>query len=288
MKKLYRTLLPYLLISPNVIIYAVFVLFPLFWVFYLSFTDYTIMSPAKWVGLNNYKAMLTDSIFHKAFRNTMFYWIGTIVPIMFLGLLIAVLLNSKFRGMAAFRAAVYLPGIISSVAVALTWFWLLNPTQGPINKFLEFVGIPTLDWLQSTKAALPAVMVVGIWMGIGFAMIIYLSGLQGIPDHLYEAASIDGATGMRQFFSITIPMLKPVTFFLFVTVTIRSFQVFDLVFVMTGGGPVNSTTTIVNEIFKGGFQEYKMGYASSLAILLLMITLLITLINYRFGSKQDV
>lgn len=288
MKKLYHTILPYILILPNTLIYAVFVLLPLVWVFYLSFTEYSVLTPAKWIGLGNYKAMLSDSIFQKAMMNTMLYWVGTIIPVMFIGLIVAVLLNSKVRGMAAFRAAVYLPGIISSVAVALTWLWLLNPTQGPINMFLELLGFNTLDWLQNTKTALPAVMVVGVWTGIGFAMIIYLSGLQGISDQLYEAASIDGASAVRQFFAITIPMLKPVTFFLLVTVTIRSFQVFDLVYVLTGGGPVNSTTTIVNEVFKAGFQEYKMGYASSLAIILLLITLLITLVNYRFGSKQDV
>lgn len=288
MKKLYHTILPYILILPNTLIYAVFVLLPLVWVFYLSFTEYSVISPAKWIGLGNYKAMLSDSIFQKAMMNTMLYWVGTIIPVMFIGLIVAVLLNSKVRGMAAFRAAVYLPGIISSVAVALTWLWLLNPTQGPINMFLELLGFNTLDWLQNTKTALPAVMVVGVWTGIGFAMIIYLSGLQGISDQLFEAASIDGASAVRQFFAITIPMLKPVTFFLLVTVTIRSFQVFDLVYVLTGGGPVNSTTTIVNEVFKAGFQEYKMGYASSLAIILLLITLLITLVNYRFGSKQDV
>ncbi|MBD2872769.1 carbohydrate ABC transporter permease [Paenibacillus arenilitoris] len=288
MKKLYHTILPYILILPNILIYAVFVLLPLVWVFYLSFTEYSVISPAKWIGLGNYKAMLSDSIFQKAMMNTMLYWVGTIIPIMFIGLIVAVLLNSKVRGMAAFRAAVYLPGIISSVAVALTWLWLLNPTQGPINMFLELLGFNTLDWLQNTKTALPAVMVVGAWTGIGFAMIIYLSGLQGISDQLYEAASIDGASAVRQFFAITIPMLKPVTFFLLVTVTIRSFQVFDLVYVLTGGGPVNSTTTIVNEVFKAGFQEYKMGYASSLAIILLLITMLITLVNYRYGSKQDV
>ncbi|SFF14234.1 multiple sugar transport system permease protein [Paenibacillus algorifonticola] len=287
MRKLYHTSLPYLMIFPNVFIYVVFILLPLVWVCYLSLTDYNVLSPGKWVGLENYTMMLADDIYLKAVRNTIFYWVGTTLPTMFLGLLIAVLLNSKIRGLAVFRAAVYLPGIMSSIAVALTWLWLLNPTQGPINHFLDWIGLPSLDWLQNMKAALPAVTVVGTWMGVGFAMIIYLSGLQGIPDHLYEAASIDGAAGVRKFVSITIPMLKPVTFFLFVTVTIRSFQVFDLVYVLTGGGPVNSTTTIVNEVFKAGFQEYRMGYASSLAISLLLITMLITLINYKFGSKQD-
>ncbi len=287
MKSRWNTVLPYLMISPYVFIYLLFILVPLIWVFYMSFTDYNPMKAGVWVGLKNYRQLLNDQIFHAAFRNTMVYWLFTVIPSMALGLSAAIFLNLKTRGVSLFRALIYLPGVMSGVAVAMTWLWLYNPRGGPINGILQTFGITGADWLRNTSTALPAVIVVGIWMGIGYCMIIYLAGLQGIPEQLYEAADIDGASRGRQFISITVPLLKPITFFLFIICTINSFQVFDIVYVMTGGGPANRTNTIVNEIVSTGFRTFNMGYASTIAIFLLLITFLFTAVNYKMNSKQS-
>ncbi|CAM4175908.1 sugar ABC transporter permease [Paenibacillus alkaliterrae] len=282
----WNRLLPYLMIFPNVAIYFVFIFIPVLWAIYLSFTNYTILSPGQWVGLANFESLLKDGIFHKAFWNTMIFWVLKVMPTMMIGLIVATLLNAKIRGVAWFRGAIYLPGVLSSVAVSMAWLWLLDPRSGPVNAIVKLLGIPPQNWLQDLALAMPAVIVISIWTNIGFAMIIYLAGLQGIPSHLYEAASIDGATGLKKFIYITVPMLKPITFFLFITLTIRSFQVFDIVYILTGGGPLNSTTTIVNQIVKTAFEEYKMGYASAQAIVLLLLTIIVTIVNYRVGSKR--
>ncbi|MFE5321631.1 carbohydrate ABC transporter permease [Paenibacillus sp. NPDC056579] len=282
-----NNLLPYVMIFPNVAIYFVFIFIPVVWAIYLSFTNYTILNPGKWVGLSNYAALLKDGIFQKAFWNTMIFWVFKVVPTILLGLVIAVMLNVKIRGVAVFRGAIYLPGVLSSVAISMAWLWLLHPRNGPINAIVKLLGFAPQNWLQDPVLALPVVIAVSIWTNIGFAMIIYLAGLQGIPSHLYEAAAIDGATGIKKFLHITVPMLKPITFFLFITLTIRSFQIFDIVYILTGGGPLNSTTTIVSQIVKTAFEEYKMGYASAQAIVLLFITVIVTFVNYRFGSSRS-
>ncbi|MBW7458913.1 sugar ABC transporter permease, partial [Paenibacillus sepulcri] len=196
------------------------------------------------------------------------------------------LLTMKLRGLAVFRALIYLPGVISSVAVAMTWLWLLDPLQGPVNRLLDVVGIGGQNWLQDPHTSLGSVIVIGIWTGMGYAMIVFLAGIQGIPETLYEAAGLDGASGIKKFWFITLPLLKPMTLFLFITATIRSFQVFDLVYILTGGGPANSSTTIVTQIVGASFQEYRMGYASAMAVFLLAATLAITLIQYGIGSRN--
>ncbi|MEK8127895.1 sugar ABC transporter permease [Paenibacillus filicis] len=286
MQKGLNRIIPYLLILPNFILFTVFILIPIFWIFYLSLTDYTMLNSPVWSGFKNYVRLLHDDIFHRAIKNTALFWIGTVVPGMAVGLVLANLLSMKLRGLAVFRAIIYLPGVISSVAVSLTWLWLFDPRQGPINGLLETLGIGGRNWLQDPETSLWSVIVVGTWTGIGYAMIIFLAGIQSISEHLYEAASLDGATGLKKFWFITVPLLKPMTLFLFITATIRSFQVFDLVFVLTGGGPANSSTTIVSQIVSASFQEYKMGYASAMAVFLLAATLIVTLIQYAVGNRN--
>ncbi|MGG4144342.1 sugar ABC transporter permease [Paenibacillus algorifonticola] len=287
MQKGWNRFIPYFLILPNVLLFTVFILLPLLWIFYLSLNDYTMLNAPKWVGLKNYSLLLKDSIFHQAVKNTALYWIGTVVPSMALGLVLANLLSTRLKALPAFRALIYLPGVISSVAVAMTWLWILDPLQGPLNSLLGLIGIDGRNWLQDPATSLPTVIVIGIWTGIGYAMIVFLSGIQSISESLYEAASLDGASVLKKFCYITVPLLKPMTLFLFVTATIRSFQVFDLVFVLTGGGPANSSTTIVTQIVGASFQEYRMGYASAMAVFLLALTLFITLIQYAIGSRNQ-
>jgi len=287
MQKGWNRVIPYLLILPNVLLFAVFVLVPILWIFYLSLTDYSMLSAPVWTGLANYSRLLHDSIFHRAVANTAWYWIGTVVPGMAIGLVLANLLSMKLRGLASFRALIYLPGVISSVAVAMTWLWMLDPAQGPVNPLLEFFGIEGRNWLGDPATSLETVIVIGVWTGIGYAMIVFLAGIQSIPESLYEAASLDGASGFRKLWHITVPLLKPMTLFLFITATIRSFQVFDLVYVLTGGGPANSSTTIVTQIIGASFQEYRMGYAAAMAVFLLAATLVVTLIQYGIGSRNQ-
>lgn len=287
MQRGWNRFIPYFLILPNVLLFTVFILVPLLWIFYLSLNDYTMLNAPKWVGLKNYSLLLNDSIFHQAVKNTALYWMGTVVPSMALGLVLANLLSMRLKALSAFRALIYLPGVISSVAVAMTWLWMLDPLQGPVNSLLGLIGIDGRNWLQDPATSLPTVIVIGIWTGIGYAMIIFLAGIQSISESLYEAASLDGASVLKKFLYITVPLLKPMTLFLFVTSTIRSFQVFDLVFVLTGGGPANSSTTIVTQIVGASFQEYRMGYASAMAVFLLALTLFITLIQYAIGSRNQ-
>ncbi|RXZ78382.1 sugar ABC transporter permease [Paenibacillaceae bacterium] len=287
MNRGWNRVVPYLLVLPNVLIFAVFVLFPVLWIIYLSFTDYTMLKPPAWTGSKNYSRLLHDSIFHKAVLNTVWYWLCTVVPSMLIGLVLAALLTMQLRLVAVFRAMIYLPGVLSSVAVAMTWLWLLDAQQGPVNRVLAVLGFAGKNWLRDPNTSLPSIIVIGIWTGLGFAMIVLLAGIQGISESLYEAAALDGATGLQKFRFITVPLLKPMLLFLFITATIRSFQVFDLVYILTGGGPANSSTTIVTQIVGASFQEYRMGYASSMAVFLLGITMTITLLQYWLGSRNQ-
>ncbi|WP_157794048.1 carbohydrate ABC transporter permease [Paenibacillus donghaensis] len=287
MNKGWNRIVPYLLIFPSMFLFLLFVLIPVLRIIYLSFTDYTMLQPPVWTGSANYTKLLHDPIFGKAVRNTACYWLGTVLPSMGLGLVLAAVLTLRLKGLAAFRALIYLPGVLSSVAVAMTWLWLLDPLQGPVNRMLSLFGVAGRNWLQSPDTSLGSVIVIGIWTGMGFAMIVLLGGIQGISESLYEAAALDGASGVRQFIHITLPLLQPILLFLFIISTIRSFQVFDLVYILTGGGPANSSTTVVTQIVSASFQDYRMGYASAMSVVLLAVTMAITLLQYKMGSRNS-
>ncbi|MGF9696619.1 carbohydrate ABC transporter permease [Paenibacillus sp. MABNR03] len=278
---------PYLFVFPSMLLFVWFGLIPIAWIVYLSFTDYSMLQPPVWKGLDNYVRLLQDPLFAKAVGNTAWYWLGTVLPSMAIGLVLAVLMSMRLKLLPLFRALIYLPGTLSSVAVAMTWLWLLDPSSGPVNRWLSFIGITGRNWLNSPDTSLASIIVIGIWTGIGFCMIVLLGGIQGISISLYEAAALDGASSLRQFFYITIPLLKPMLLFLFIIATIRSFQVFDLVYILTGGGPANSSTTIVSQIVNASFQEYRMGYASAMAVFLLLVTLAVTLLQYWLGGRNS-
>ncbi|AIQ65277.1 hypothetical protein PSTEL_21280 [Paenibacillus stellifer] len=286
MNKGWNRIVPYLLIAPSMLLFLVFVLIPVIRIIYLSFTDYTMLQPPVWTGGANYMKLAHDPVFGRAVANTAWYWLGTVLPSMVIGLVLAALLTVRLKGLAAFRALIYLPGVLSSVAVAMTWLWLLDPLKGPVNRVLSLLGIAGKNWLQSPDTSLGSVIVIGVWTGMGFAMIVLLGGIQSIPDSLYEAAALDGASGISQFTRITLPLLQPILLFLFIVSTIRSFQVFDLVYILTGGGPANSSTTIVTQIVGASFQDYRMGYASAMAVVLLAATMAITLLQYKLGSRN--
>lgn len=276
----------YLLIAPSYLIYTFFILIPVIWTIAMSFTDYDL-SKANFVGISNYIQLTKDPIFVKSVGNTLFYCVLAIVPAMVLGLALAMFLNQKLKGKGFLRTLFYLPNIFSMVAVSMAWLYLYDTTSGILNKVLKDIGMQAVPWISSASMAMISIAIMSIWSTTGYNMILFLSGLQGIPDYLYEAASIDGATSWKKFIHVTIPMLKPTTFFVFVMACINSFQVFGQVLIVTNGGPMNSTTTIAHQIYRNGFEYYKMGYASAQAVVLMVIIFAITLINMRFGGGDE-
>jgi ABC-type sugar transport system permease subunit len=275
----------YLFILPNYAIYVAFILVPALAVIYLGFTDYGFIAAPRFIGLQNYLRLPRDRVFMLAVGNTIQYWIITVGASMAIGLGLAVMLNKPLKGVGLFRGAFYLPNVLSLVAVALMWLWIYDPARGVLNTICFAMDLPASDWLSDPRLALYLVMVPGIWTMLGFNMVIYLAGLQAISPDYYEVARIEGASALEQFRFITIPLLRPITFFIFVMSSIRSFQVFDQIYIMTGGGPLNSTTTIAFEIYQNGFQFYKMGYASSMSVVLLVLVGTLTLVNFAYGKE---
>ncbi|MEU5716408.1 sugar ABC transporter permease [Streptomyces sp. NPDC020403] len=253
----------------------------------LAFTKYDVLTAPEFVGLANFRDMLDDAVFRKSVVNTLLYTFFTVPFGMALGLLVALALHTGLKARGLFRTAVFLPQVTATVAIALVWLWIYNPGNGLLNALLSFVGIDGPAWLSSTTWALPSVIVVGIWQGIGMKMLIYLAALQSLPKELYEAASVDGASKVRQFFSITLPLLKPATFFVLITSMISAFQSFDQIYILTDGGPANSTTMMTYEIYKSAFREFRVGYASAQSLVLFVLLMGFTLVNRRImgGSR---
>jgi len=279
----------YAMILPAYFVFAVFILIPIAVVFYYSITNFNMYSRPELVGIKNYLNLFHDGDFLISVRNTFVYTIFTLFPQLALGLLVAVLLYRKSRLLPIFRTAFYLPNVMSMVCISMVWLWIYDPTFGVLNTILKAFGCSTRQWLQDTKMALPCVILMSIWKSCGYSMVIFLSGLTSIPDSLYEAASLDGAGPIRKFWNITWPMLRPTTFFLLVTGIVNSFSVFEQVNIMTGGGPLKTTTTIVHQIYRRGFLEFKMGYASAMSVVLLAFSILVTIFVFRYGSSgQDV
>jgi len=240
----------------------------------------------EFVGLSNFVQIFNDRIFVQSFIHTIQYALLTVLPTLVLALLLAVLLNHKLKGIAVFRTALYFPYIASIVAVGAVWNMLFQPDFGPINEFLRFIGISKPPrWVVDVKWAMVAISIVSVWKYMGYYMIVYLAALQGISGSLYEAAGIDGANGFQKLRYITIPMLTPTTFFVLIMLTIQCFKVFDLVYVMTGGGPGNATKTLVNYIYEKAFTSWEFGPASAGALVLFSVVLVVTLIQFA-GEKK--
>ncbi|MFJ6015577.1 carbohydrate ABC transporter permease [Streptomyces sp. NPDC092952] len=247
----------------------------------LAFTKYDVLTAPQFVGLDNFREMLGDTVFRKSVVNTVVYTFFTVPFGMLLGLLVALALHTGLRARGIFRTAVFLPQVTATVAIALVWLWIYNPGNGLLNTLLSFLGIDGPAWLSSTTWAMPSVILVGIWQGIGMKMLIYLAALQSLPKELYEAASVDGASRVRQFFSITLPLLKPATFFVLITSMISAFQSFDQIYILTDGGPANSTTMMTYEIYKSAFREFRVGYACAQSLVLFVLLMGFTLVNRR-------
>ncbi len=276
----------YAFLAPSLMILLVFVLVPVIFSLYLSFHHWNVISVTKpFIGLENYKELFQDSLFWKAFKNTFVYSLH--VPLgMAIALGIAMLLNRKIRGVNIFRTLFFLPSISSFVAVALVWKLMYHPQFGLGNYILNFFGISGFSWLDDPSTALFSVMIMSIWLGIGYQMVIFLAGLQGIPTELYESALTEGASAWQQFRHITLPLLKPTTFFILVTSLIGSFQVFALVYVMTKGGPLQSTDVIVYHIYQNAWDYLQMGYASAMSWVLFIVIMVITWVQFKFLGKK--
>jgi multiple sugar transport system permease protein len=279
----------YLFILPGVLIFSVFTVFALGFTFYLSFHEWQIVSVDKpYVGLQNYKDMIHDERFRHAVINT-FYFSGAVVPLqMLFGLAIALLLNMGLRGRVFLRTLYYLPCVTPFVVSAIVWKWFYNGDFGIFNFYLLKAGLidAPVSFLSDQNLAMPSVIAMTVWGGIGFTMVVYLAGLQTIPEDLYEAAKVDGAGPWSRLWHITIPMLRPTTLFLAVIGIIFAFQQFTQVFIMTNGGPVDKTTTMLYYIYQSAFQFFEMGYASAIAFTLFLMLLVFSVLQLRLYRQQ--
>ena len=276
----------YLFVLPNFVGFFIFMMIPIVMGFIISLTNYDGFTKMDFVGLKNYIAMFKDDYFIVSVKNNFLYTLVTVPVTLVLSTLLAVALNTGIKGSSLFKTMYFFPYITSMVAIGIIWTLLFNPTVGPINNVLRAIGIANPPkWLLSTKSALWAVMIVAIWKGVGYYMVMILAGLQGIPKQLYEAAEVDGAGPVRKFFSITLPLLSPTTFMVTILSIISSFQVFDLIQIMTEGGPGRATNVLVYRIYQEGFQYMHYGYASAMANFLFAFILVVTLIQFR-GQKK--
>jgi multiple sugar transport system permease protein len=254
----------------------------------LSFTAYDIIHSPEFTGLENYATIFTDGLFWlSVLHNVIIAGIG--IPIsMFLALVFATMLNRALPGRGLFRVMIFLPHITATVAVAMIWLWIYSPSQsGLMNVVLGLVGIKPLPFLTNPDLALGSVILVTIWQGIGLKMLIYLAALQGVDTQMYEAADLDGANFVQKFFRITVPMLKPATFFILVTSLISNFQTFDLIYILTEGGPANSTSVVTYRIYQTAFQEFRVGLANAQSVILLLILVVLAFLSRRIVGGTD-
>ena len=274
-------------IAPNFIGFFLFTLIPVIFSLVLAFMKWDSFGTPEFVGLKNFSKMLNDDTFWISLKNTFLYTIGVVPLTLICSLGLAILLNKKIRGMKFFRTAFFLPYVTSLVAIAVVWNMLFHPTMGPINQFLKlFIENPP-GWTSSSDWALTAIVIVSVWRGMGYYMILYLAGLQSVPKELYEAASMDGAGKWKQFLNVTVPSLRPTTFFVTIMLVINCFKIFDLVQVMTAGGPGRATNVLVYQIYNEAFVKFNFGYASAIAMVLFVIVLAITVIQFKWNQRQE-
>lgn len=286
-KKMKEACTGYLYLLPSITILICFWFFPTFYAFVVSFYRWDFMNPVKtFVGLENYVSLVISAEFWRVMLNTVYYMFGSIPTAMFLALILALALNEKLRILAFFRAAIFAPVISCIIAMSAVWLWMYDPVNGLLNYFLQLLGAKPMKWLSDTQTAMPALIIMDIWKHTGYDMIIYLAGIQSIPESYYEAAKIDGAGRWHRFRYITWPLLAPTTLFILIISVIRRFQVFSMVHTMTGGGPAGATDVIVYYIYEKAFQEFKMGYAFSISYILFIVILAATLIQWKVGAKK--
>lgn len=260
---------------------VVFILLPVIASFGLSFMDWDLLNKPNFVGLVNYKELFTDPLFGKILINTFVYAISTSIFAVIIPLALACILNSKIRGSEFFKTAYFLPFITPMIVIAVIWEWIFDPNIGGLNYLLHL----NINWLYDPNFAMPAIIIVSVWKLIGYNMVIFLSGLSALNQSLFEASKIDGANAIQTFKNITIPLLSPTIFFVVVITAISSFQIFDLIYLMTKGGPLDSTNVLVYAVYKNAFEYFKIGQASAIAYVLFAIILVLTLIQWQLRKK---
>jgi sn-glycerol 3-phosphate transport system permease protein len=273
------------LIAPSLLLFALVYLYPVAYSAWVSFYEWDLATPARYVGLQNYRALLSAE-FWEVITNTVVYSGGVVVLSQGLGLILAIGLNNRTRLGAFFQASIFSSYVVSWVAVSLLWIWLLDPQYGLVAYLLGVVGLPAVNWLGDHRIALWSLVLVTVWKTVGYPLVIYLAGLQAIPGDLYEAAALDGADGWQRFRHVTWPLLTPTSLFLLITLTVASFQGFDIVRIMTQGGPVTATVIYVYYIYEQAFEYFKLGKASAAVVVFFTLIVLLTLLQWLLFRRR--
>ena len=271
----------WIFIFPAVLGIIIFIIIPIFFSFGLSFAKWDLLNPIEFVGFDNYKEILTEPLFGKILLNTVIFALATSIFGVIIPLILASILNRKIRGSGFFKTAYFLPFITPMIVIGIVWQWIFDPNIGLLNKVLHL----HINWLYDPHWAMPALIIVSVWKLIGYNMIIFLASLSGISNSMFEAAKIDGATPIETFFYVTIPLLSPTIFFVVIITAVSSFQIFDLIYLMTQGGPLDSTNVLVYAIYKNAFEYFNAGKASAIAYVLFIIILILTLIQWNLRKK---
>ncbi len=287
MKKLVKILLnrentvAWLFILPAILGTLIFIIIPVFCSFSLSFAKWDLLNSISFVGFDNYREIFREGLFWKILINTIIFALSTSVFGVIIPLILASILNTKIRGSEFFKSAYFLPYITPMIVIGVVWGWIFDPNIGFLNQFLHL----NINWLYDSKYAMPAIIIVSVWKLIGYNMILFLSGFSSISQEIFEAAMVDGATHLKRFFYVTVPLLSPTIFFVIIVTAISSFQVFDLIYLMTEGGPFDSTNVLVYSIYKNAFEYFNIGKASAIAYVLFVIILVLTLVQWHYRKK---
>lgn len=271
----------WIFILPALVGTLIFIIIPVICSFGLSFVSWDLLNPIEFAGLSNYKEVFRDALFYKIFWNTIIFALSTSILGVIIPLILACILNTKIRGAEFYKTAYFLPFITPMIVIGVVWEWIFDPNIGFLNHILKL----HINWLYDVHFAMPAMIIVSVWKLIGYNMIIFLSSLAGISQSLFEAAKIDGATSFQIFKNVTVPLLSPTIFFVVIITAISSFQIFDLIYLMTQGGPLDSTNVMVYAIYKNAFEYFNIGKASAIAYVLFIIILVLTLIQWSFRKK---
>lgn len=289
MKKKFKLKQPgavWLFVMPAMIPLIVFWIYPIFRSIFISLTNWDYMSPTyDFVGLENYISLFQDSRFYDALWNTLVFSVGTLVPTILLGLLLALLMQRAFKGSGILKFILFSPWITPTVAISIVWTWIYDPGTGIANQILEFLHLPALQWIKSSDTAMMAVVLVTVWKSLGYAMIFYLSALEKVPKELYEASEMDGAKAFQRFRDVTLPCISPTTFFLVIITMVTSLQAYDQIQILTQGGPSGSTRTLLYMYYQLGFQEFNMGQATAVAVVMIVLTVMLSSVQFVASKK---
>jgi sn-glycerol 3-phosphate transport system permease protein len=273
---------PYLYILPTFFFLFVFTHYPILRTFYMSLFKWNLATPKReFVGFSNYVQAWYAPVFWEVLRNNIVFAVGTVPLTLALAMALALLINQRIRVLAVYRALLFYPTMVPMAAAAMIWLWILTPNYGLLNYYGKWLGLPDIHWLGHSRLALWALVLVGVWKRVGYYMVIYLAGLQVIPEHLYEAAIIEGANPWNRFWRVTFPLLSPTTFFVAIMAVIDSFQAIDQVYLMTGGGPGNATNLFIFYIYQNAFRFFDFGYGSAVSAILFLILLALTVLAFR-------